>query len=429
MGIGKKHLSFSALVKSFKKEVGCTQDWRVGASVEHGVCDTCLSGLAMFHFQDPSLLAFQRRQEVKQRQSNLESLFGVSKIPSDSQMREIIDCVPSEVFRPVYTKYFSSLQRAKYLERYEIFPGLYLCDIDGSEYFSSKNISCAHCLTREHKKEEMTFVHQILQATVVHPGQKQVIPLCPEQIANSDGSDKNDCEMNAAKRLLHRLRKEHPFLGLIINGDGLYSKQPIIELIKDLLMHFIFVCKEDDHKVLWEWFYEQEKLKEVSLFEKEDKKGRVHRYQWINQIPLNGNADAPAVNFFIYELIVDGKVTYRNSWVTDLEIKKENVETLVLAGRARWKIENECFNTLKNQGYNLTHNFGHGESNLAFNFFLINLLAFFIHQILELSDDLFQKCRQKLVTKIDLWECLRIYIRLMIFKSWEDLVRFTLESG
>lgn len=408
--------------------MGKVKDYRGAASVDHSITDTCLGGLATMHFQDPSLLESQRRLETRQGRSNLETLFGISKIPSDSQTREILDCVPNSAFQPVYRDFFSRLQRGKYLESFQLFPELYLCSVDGSEYFRSESISCASCLERKHSNGTVSHSHQILQATLVHPNQRQVIPLCPEQIANCDGGDKNDCEMNAAKRLLQRLRKEHPFLGLIINGDGLYPKQPLIELILKLSMHFIFVCKED-HKILWEWFFEQKKLGEVKKLIKVDRKERHHHYEWINQVPLNGNVDAPLVNLFIYELSVDGKITYRCAWVTDIEVTKENIEVLVPGARARWKVENECFNTLKNGGYHLEHNFGHGEVNLAFNFFLLNLLAFFIHQILELSDLIYQQCRKRLVTKRYMWEGLRSYLRIMIFSSWDELIRFALEAG
>ena len=178
-------------------------------------------------------------------------------------------------------------------------------------------------------------------------------------------------------------------------------------MIKSLKMHGIFVAKEDDHKPLFEWVSEQKTLHEVNTFEFLDEKNRRHRYEWINEVPLNGRKDSLLVNFFRYQIIVEGKATYKSAWVTDLELTKENVKTMVRAARARWKIENECFNTLKNQGYHLEHNFGHGSKNLSFNFFLFNLLAFFIHQILELTDGLYQKCRAKFRTKKYLWETLR----------------------
>lgn len=422
----KKHLSFGSLIGFLSQLYLRIPDWRQVAKVDHSIRDTAMSGVALMYFQAGSLLQFQRQLECKTQRSNLSTMFGVDKVPSDTQMREILDEVPSEAARPAFRKYFGRLQRGKYLERFQIFPGQYLCSLDGSQYFGSEKVSCPHCLIKEHKGGTTSYSHLILQATIVHPSQKQVIPLMPEEICNEDGTTKQDCEINAAKRILPKVRTEHPFLGLIVNGDGLYSKQPMFELLAELKMHGIFVVKEDDHKPLFEWVSEQRKLGEVARFDVVDEKNRKHRYEWINGVPLNGREDSVIVNFFRYEIIVDGEVTYKSAWVTDLEITKQNVETMVKAGRARWKIENECFNTLKNQGYQLEHNFGHGQKNLSFNFFLFNLLAFFIHQILELTDTLYQNCRRRYQTKKYLWETLRAIFGLFIFETWEDLLALAL---
>ena len=91
-------------------------------------------------------------------------------------------------------------------------------------------------------------------------------------------------------------------------------------------------------------------------------------------------------------------------------------------GRARWKIENECFNTLKNQGYHIDHNFGHGKKNLSEAFFLLNLLAFFLHQIFELSDTLYKSARSTFSAKVEFWNTIRAAFRLLIFNSWEELI-------
>mgnify|MGYP003637869582 FL=1 len=143
----------------------------------------------------------------------------------------------------------------------------------------------------------------------------------------------------------------------------------------------------------------------------------------MNDVPLNAKKDAPLVNYILYELTNEkGKITYRNSWVTDIEINDSNAERLAKGGRCRWKIENECFNTLKNQGYCLEHNFGHGKKNLSHNMYLLTLLAFFFHQIFELSDPAYQLCRRSLVSKRLLWETFRVLIRYFIFESWNDLM-------
>jgi hypothetical protein len=194
-------------------------------------------------------------------------------------------------------------------------------------------------------------------------------------------------------------------------------------------MRYILVAKPEDHKILMEWVNEQRQLKEVKKMEVKDQKGRIHEYEWINEVPLNGNKDTIWVNYFEYRIIDNGKVTYRNSWVTDISISEENVKELVRGGGCRWKIENEVFNTLKNQGYHIEHNYGHGEKHLSMNFFLLNLLAFFVYQIFELTDRLYRQCRVKFGSKRNLWECLRNVIRVIIFPDWDTLLQRVLRPS
>ena len=154
-------------------------------------------------------------------------------------------------------------------------------------------------------------------------------------------------------------------------------------------------------------------------------------YEWINQIPLNGNKDTVMVNFFqfqMYDTNHKGErvVVYQNSWVTDFELSPQNIVDLVKAGRSRWRIENECFNTLKNHGYCLEHNYGQGKEHLSFNFLLLTLFAFYCHQIAELTDGLYQAVRQKMGSKRHLWETVRAYIKIVVFESMEKLFEFVL---
>jgi len=264
----------------------------------------------------------------------------------------------------------------------------------------------------------------------MHPDRRQVIPLMPEEIRNTDGNVKQDCEINAAKRLIPEIKKDHPRLGMIIVGDDLFSRQPFIADVLAAGYHYIFTVKPDSHKYLMEWIdaYDREDINELSII---DKKGKTHKYEWVNNVPLYGSADSIKVNFFRYQIISkdkngNEKIAYKSSWVTDLEITKENVETLVRGARCRWKIENECFNTLKNQGYSIEHNYGHGDKNLCFNFFLLTLLAFFFHQIFELTDHLYKACRKKYGSKQNMWGNLRSYIMILVFETWQQLLDFAL---
>jgi hypothetical protein len=418
---GRKHLQFASLRTILSSYANRIPDSRQEGKVAHKVHDVIMSSFAMMFFQDPSLLYFQKRMEQERQTSNLKTLFGVASIPRDTCLREVVDEVSPDRLAPVFKEFLHCLQRGKKLESYRVLGHFYVACVDGSGYFSSDKICCPGCLTK--RKGSPRFEHQIVQAALVHPGKRQVIPLCPEEVSNTDGADKQDCEISAGKRLIRNLRRDHPRLPLIIVGDSLYSKQPMIEALGTERMHYVLVAKEEDHKVLTEYVEGAKALQETSRSHATDPKGKVHRYEWVNGVPLNGNGDAPCVNWISYETYDGAKRTYHNAWVTDILITEKNIEMLARIGRCRWKIENETFNTLKNQGYHIDHSFGHGEMHLSFNFFLLNLLAFFFHQIFELTDSLYQACREKLGTKRSLWENLRVFLRIFVFPDWESLLR------
>jgi hypothetical protein len=202
-------------------------------------------------------------------------------------LRDVLDGVSNESIDGVFDDLFSALQRGQHLAQYQVLDGYYLVPIDGSEYFSSKTIHCPHCLTTKSKKK-IRYHHQILQAAMVHPDKRQVIPFAPEPIANTDGTKKQDCEINAAKRLVRDLRKRHPKLKIIIGGDGLYSKQPFIDELKQARMSYVLVAKPSDHKILFEWVNELTQLGDGGHLTIEGKKDRCHIYRWVNKVPLNG---------------------------------------------------------------------------------------------------------------------------------------------
>jgi hypothetical protein len=425
----KKHLNFTSLREGVSEIFRAIPDARQASKVEISLHDALMSGFACMHFQDPSLLQFQQRLQEQQHSNNLKTMFGVEKIPKDTQMRTIIDNIDSDYLRPAFRNVYLRLQRAKQLEQYQLFPGIYYFPIDGSQFYSSKEIHCEQCLVKYHKQESPTYSHQVLQGGIAHPDCKQVIPFMPEQIVNSDGTDKQDCEMNSAKRLVTRIRKEFPQLKLLVGGDALFSKQPIIELMMAKRLNYLFVAKPADHDYLFEVVNHSEELERVEFV---DDKGRRHIYEWVNDVPLNRRKDALWVNFlrcYVIKTDEDGqeKITYQNSWVTDLEVTKDNIETLVKAGRCRWKAENEIFNVMKNHGYYMEHNYGHGKKHLAFNFYLLTLLAFLFHQVAELTDKLYQANRKKFSHKQNLWNTLRSYIQIIIFETWELLLEFTLQ--
>jgi DDE_Tnp_1-associated len=429
----KKHLNFSSLRSFLSSIFRNIQDPRQKGKVKHSLHDTAMSAFACMYFQDKSFLQFKKRVVEMVHPENLKRMFDIQTIPETTQIRTVLDNINSESLRPVFKEVFSRLQRGKYLEQYQVLQGLYYAPMDATEYFSSKKIKCAGCLTCEHTNGDVTCSHKTLQVAIMHPSMSQVIPLMPEAIHNSDGNLKQDCEMNAAKRLIPKLRQEHPKLGLIIGGDALFSKQPIIEVVLHNHMHYFFVAKPDDHEYLMTYLdiarAIQGAVHSMSVVQKD---GKIHKYEWANDVPLNKRSDGIRVNYLSLTIISiqkDGseKITFRSSWVTDLKIDQTNVELLSKVGRSRWKVENECFNTLKNQGYEAEHNYGHGENHLAFNIYLLTLIAFLFHQVFELTDRLYQVCRKKFGSKTHLWETLRTYVKILVFDTWELLLDFALD--
>jgi len=404
------------LKKSLSSHFNAIDDPRQQGKCEFSYHDVLMSAFACMYFQDPSLAQFQKRlQEVKGK-SNLQTLFGVDKVPQDSQLRDILDSIPSHAFAPIFKDYFGRLRRHKHFEDYEVLPGQLMCVIDGTQYHGSDKIKCDCCLSKEHKNGKITYSHSVLQGAIMHSEQKQVLPVMPEAIQNTDGTKKQDCESKAAKRFIETLKKTYPRQGFIIAGDGLMSHQPMIETVIKNGMHYLFVTKPGDHKYLFEWL---EAFDEIPLLEIKDQKGRLHQYRWKNGVPLNGKPDALQVNYLEYSLINEkGKRTFYNSWVTDIEVTKTNIVALAQAGRCRWKIENECFNTLKNQGYYIEHNYGHGQQYLSYNMYLLTLLAFYFHQIFELTDGAYQACRLKYGSKRYMWESFRGAIERIVFSDW-----------
>jgi len=382
------------------------------------VADALMSAFAMFSLKDPSLLAFDERRHDK----NLHNLYGIDHVPSDTQMREILDPVDPEQLRPIFGDVFRELQRGKALESFVFYKGCYLLLLDGTGYFSSQHIHCDSCLQKKNKQTgEVTYQHQLLGVALVHPDHREVIPLAPESIVQQDGNTKNDCERNAAKRLLRKIRKEHPRLKFIVVEDGLASNAPHIRELKALHMHFILGAKPGDHEFLFDQV--------IAAFEKD----RVTTMSWklddgyaevsfINNVPLNESNQDLLVNFLHYvEYGPDGKERKVFTWVTDLKIMRSNAPLFVRGGRARWKIENETFNTLKNQGYHYEHNYGHGKQHLSVVFAMLMMLAFLVDQTQQLSCPLFKAVWEKLRSKRALWDNLRSHFRHFIFESMKHL--------
>ena len=244
-------------------------------------------------------------------------------------------------------------------------------------------------------------------------------------ITKKDGSTKNDCERNSARRFYEDFRREHPHLKVIVVEDGLSSNAPHIRDLQQLNLRFILGAKPGDHQFLFNQVDEAVEQGKVTEFEcpDPDDPEKIHYFRFVNQVPLNQSSQDLLVNFLEYwQVGKDDKIT-RFSWVTDLPITRQNAFDIMRAGRARWKIENETFNTLKNQGYNLGHSYGLGEKNLSAVFTILMMLAFLIDQIQQMSCWLFQEAWEKAESKRYLWESIRGFFHNYRVDSMETIYR------
>jgi Transposase DDE domain len=399
---GRKYLCADALFRLLREHFATIADDRVD-EVEIPLSDALMSAFAMFSLKAPSLLAFDKQRA----EGNLKTIYGITHTPCDTRMRERLDPVSPESLRPSFTLVFRQLQRGKALEPMAFLDGHYLLALDGTGYFSSQTIHCASCLHKVHRNGSITYYHQMLGAAIIHPDFREVIPLMPEPIVQQDGTDKNDCERNAAKRFLVKLRQDHPHLKFIVTEDGLSSNAPHLETLHAYGCHYILGVKEGDHAYLFEQVRAAEQAGRVTYYERHDRAAGIeHQFRFVNDMPLNASRADVRVNFIEYWEIGPDQVQHF-SWVTDLRVNKRNVSTLMRGGRARWKIENETFNTLKNQGYNFEHNYGHGEQHLSVVFATIMMLAFLVDQTQQLCCALFRAVWAKLGSKRLLWERLR----------------------
>lgn len=389
--------------------------------------DCLMSGLAIFSLKYPSLFQFEVDRQNPERRClnhNLTSLYKIKNVPCDTYLRERLDDLPLDTIRPAFASLIATLQRGKALEKWKFLDNKFLISLDGSGFFSSSEVHCNQCCEKVlHKgtdKETITYQHQILVGSIISPLMKQVLPIAFEPIVKEDGALKNDCEKNCAKRWLKLFRAHHPQMPVCIVADGLYSNAPFIKALKESRCSYILVAKEDDHKYMYDYFRagDGEDVGEYRFKGKESDQF----YRFMNDVPLNETNHDLKVNVLYYEEInqKSGKKT-RWLWVTDTKLTKDNVKSTMKAGRSRWKIENETFNTLKTLGYNFEHNYGHGYNGLSNLFAGLMLLAFTVDQILEAINLEYQRVRSSTSSRRALFEKIRTHFEIFMISSFERL--------
>lgn len=420
MSKNRKQYSMSGLLETIQDKFSKLEDKGSG---KYRVSDCLLAGLGMFYLKMPSLLQYVRtvNSEEVVLQSNLSRLYKI-EVPSDTHFRVKLDGVDPSSFQSIYDALCLKLQRGKVLELFKQSEGFYLVAIDGTQYFSSEKVHCKNCCVKESARGVKTYYHQVLSAVMVDPARKQVIPLAVEPIVKQDGSNKNDCERNAAVRLLRRLKSSHKNLKIVVLMDALYANSKTVKLLEELKFGYIITAKNLAH--MYDQFQFDGKQQEMNRSTEQKKQ----EFRFAHRLELTQKNPEVRCNYLEYR--EEAKKKFYNSWITNLSINAHNVEQITKYGRARWNIENATFNTLKNQGYNFEHNYGHGYNNLSVVLAHLMFISFTIDQIQELCSCSFQEALQKVYnTKIYLWEKMRNFLLYFQFDSWEHFYQCLIDRS
>jgi hypothetical protein len=414
----RKHLSAPGLLNIVHQQFSKIPDTKnFSKKISISLTDHLMSGLAVFSLKCPSLLDFDKKRSDNVIAKNLHDLYLINAVPCDTYLRERLDQVDPDSLRIAFTKVFAAFQRGKGLEDYDFIDGYVLISGDGTGYFSSGKVSCPHCCEKHHRNGQITYYHQMFGACIVHPDKKNVIPFCPEVILKKDGATKNDCERNACKHFLENFRREHPHLKAILVEDGLSSTAPHIRMIEKFNLKYILGAKPGDHEFLFE---QLEESQETIYHEIATEDGFYHQFSFLNNASLNKSNQDLKTNIIEYRQTNAKGKELNFSWVTNIQVSKKNVFKITKGARARWKIENETFNTLKNLGYNFEHNYGHGKKYLSTVLCLLMMLAFLIDQIQEICCSLFKKCRKFTRTYYNLWAAMKTLFQYIRLFDWEN---------
>jgi hypothetical protein len=264
-----------------------------------------------------------------------------------------------------------------------------LLDATGLICFQRRH--CPNCLVQRHGKKTL-YLHHVLEAKLLGPA-GVVVSLGSEFIENADVADakgktaeqvKQDCELKAARRLLPRIKKEHPQLRFVLAVDNLYACGAMFALAQELRWSYVVTFKEGRTPALWREYQALLAACPENTLRRRWGDGRVQTFRWLPQLDYqDSDGRCWKLNALeCAETTADGPRHYF-AWLTDLPVGRNTVEEVAQqGGRYRWKVENEGFNRQKNSGLNLEHVYSIDPENWK-AYYLLLQIAFILTQLLE----------------------------------------------
>ena len=325
----------------------------------------------------------------------------LKEIPDWQTIQDVIEELDYNEINDIRKYMFKALLRSKMFDRFR-YNGCIQLVVDATGLTALDYNLNGNCITKT-RNGKIKYYKYVLEAKVVFSN--MLISIDSEWIENNklnNEKEKQDCEINAFKRMAPRIKKNYPKLKFIVTGDALYASTPMINICKKYNWHYIFNLKKDRLKNVYEDFedninYENEVTKD--------------NYFLSSNIHFNGNK----LNAFRYIKEEKNKITIFN-YITDLKVDSYNIEEITIMGRRRWKIENEGFNEQKNGTYKISHLCSRFENALKIHYLFIQI-AHTIRQLLELGSLVYKGIR-RLVTKK---EISKIIINTLISSSITNL--------
>ena len=430
----KRKLTRSSLFRSLEKVCNTISEHRNSnaPNYKYPITSAAMTAFAAFYFQRSSLRSHEQVLDQATYRHNFKNLFHREPIRNSQTLRNILDPIEHTSFIPAFDDVFRKLDRSGMFQELSFNPSVgLLFSGDGVDYFSSEEISCNNCscahFSKENGEKRTLYSHKMFNVGIVHPSENMFIPLGPEFITPQDGKAKQDCEQAAAKRWLTSFRERHKTVRATIQVDALHCNHDFLSMVKANRFHFIATCKPGNCKTMYEWIETARRGNDIHKIEETTlTKGKKQRviYEYLNDVPIRDTDDSLRVNYISIKEIdpKSGKKIRQFDYVTDICVKDKNVKALCIAGRKRWKVENEGHNTLKNQGYYFDHNYGHGKQNLSANIAMLILYSFLVHIILRLvAQDGLANVYKNSHARRKCIELLRNMTEILKVQAWEEL--------
>lgn len=304
----------------------------------------------------------------------------LKEIPDWQTIQDVIEQLDIKEIEEIRKYIVKALIRSKMFDKYRYNKAFQLL-VDATGISSHDYNLNGNCITKKSKNGIIKYYKQVLEAKIVVG--KIVISIDTEWIENANMENekkKQDCEINAFKRMATRIKKNYPKLKFIITGDALYATTPMINICTENQWFYIFNLKKDRLKRVYEDFEDNVNYKNETS---------KANYKLSCGIKFNGNT----FNALSYtEFQNDKEITF--SYITNLKVNDYKIETIVTMGRRRWKIENEGFNEQKNGTFCISHLCSRNENAIKIHYYFIQI-AHIIRQLLEYGSKLFKDMRLK----------------------------------